>query len=287
MNDRIAPAPFIIGAPRSGTTLLRLMLDSHPELAIPGETHFLFDVFANPEAQSLDANLFADQLTRHFTWPDYGVGEMEFRQALLSLDPFAVGAGLRLFYTMYAARFGKSRWGEKTPDYSQILPEIKRALPEAHFIYLIRDGRDVAVSKRPLWFGAGPDIEAQAHDWVDHVETARRLADGCRDYMEIRYEHLVRAPERTLRAVCAFLALPYSAEMLDYPRRAEERVLEAGSWFTLGIPAKQLKQLHVKTASPPAEDRVGRWRTELTQDEATAFEAIAGETLRSCGYDVS
>ena len=156
-----APVPFIVGVGRSGTTLLRLMLDAHPDLAIPGETHFLLDLLAQNENGPARDRIFRAMIEAP-TWPNLAVSESTFKAALDEVEPFSVPDAIRTFYRLYAQRFGKDRWGDKTPPYRSCMTGIQQLLPEAYFIHIIRDGRDVALSYRGLWFGPGDGIEAQA-----------------------------------------------------------------------------------------------------------------------------
>ena len=114
-----------------------------------------------------------------------------FRAALQAIEPFTVADGLRAFYQLYAARFGKSRWGDKTPLYCMHVQSIAALLPEAHFVHIIRDGRDVALSLRPMWFAPGRDIETLAAHWRQCVTTGREQGSRCRHYLEVRYDQLV------------------------------------------------------------------------------------------------
>lgn len=278
------PAPFIVGAPRSGTTLLRLMLDRHSELAIPHETHFLFEVAARSEPNEITADFFCELLRAHFTWRDFHLDAEEFRSAVVRLDPFTPAAALRTFYRMYAARFRKSRWGEKTPDYGSIMPAISRLLPEAHFIHLVRDGRDVAVSKRDLWFGPGPDIAAQARDWHQHVANTRQLGTECPHFLEVRFEDLVSEPEATLCRICAFLQIVFEPAMLHYHKSAESRLDEVNGWPEHGVTKGQFRELHRHTSESPRRDRIGRWRSELNRSEIAVFNAIAHDVMHLYGY---
>src|SRR6185503_15592945 len=107
----------------------------------------------------------------------------------------------RSFYRLYANRHGKTRWGDKTPVYCKHIDAIRRVLPESRFIHIIRDGRDVALSLRQIWFSPGPDIETQAKYWSDCVRAARSAGLGRNDYFEIRYEELVLNPKATLKKV--------------------------------------------------------------------------------------
>src|SRR4051794_1180691 len=102
------PAVFIVGCARSGTTLLRLMLDSHPSLAIPPETGFLIPIAA--ERPQTPAEL-ASILTSFHTWGDFSMSRHDFARALEALKPFSSAAGVRSFYELYAEHQGKMRWG--------------------------------------------------------------------------------------------------------------------------------------------------------------------------------
>src|SRR5579875_3206048 len=119
------------------------MLDAHPDLAIPFETHFLPEIAAlSHQAPSPEAVL--QVLTAAPTWPNLGIGAEELRLALQRITPFSAADAVRAFYRLYAERFGKTRWGDKTPPYRRQMDVIQALLPEAAFVHLIRDGRDVA-----------------------------------------------------------------------------------------------------------------------------------------------
>ena len=227
---RRPPAPFIVGVGRSGTTLMRLMLDSHPELCIPAETHIFPDVVTElglhrdgPRTPSM-AKRFVDRITSYERWGDFHIAGNQFRRAVEAMEPFDVSDALRIFYRLCAARYNKSRWGDKTPRYVFDMVLLHNLLPEARFIYLIRDGRDVFASVRDLWFGA--NSADQARRWVKTMIWARRQAQQLPHYLEVRYEALVRKPVDTLRRVCAFSELPWSETVLNYYRNAAERLSE-------------------------------------------------------------
>src|ERR1700749_1142202 len=118
-DSRQHPMPFIVGSPRSGTTLLRFMLDAHPELAIPPETGFLtLGPKLKGRGDKLRERFFQEVVNYPKSspnWPDFEIPEGTFRAALAEINPFTVSDGYRAFYRLYAARFGKARWGDKTP----------------------------------------------------------------------------------------------------------------------------------------------------------------------------
>ncbi len=121
-------------------------------------------------------------------------------------------------------RFGKPRYGDKTPLYGRHLAEIEKLLPEAHFIHIIRDGRDVAASLRTRWFSPGHDMATQARYRRDNAEAAHSQGRACRRYRELLYEDLLREPERSLRSLCDFLKLGFEPAMLAYYETAPERL---------------------------------------------------------------
>ena len=178
----LPPAPFVVGVARSGTTLLRLMLDAHRDLAIPPETHFIpviaqaCDSAATPAGMASPA-CFLERITTDSRWRDFGIEEAALRRRVAALAPFTLGDGLRAFYELYAARFDKTRWGDKTPRYLVSLPLIHQLLPEVRFVHLIRDGRDVWLSQQAVSFGL-ESIETAATAWASRIERARRLARG-------------------------------------------------------------------------------------------------------------
>lgn len=208
---------------------------------------------------------------------------------LKDVVPFSLAEGYRSFYRTYAARFGKCRWGDKTPTYCHHMKTIEEVLPEAHFIHVIRDGRDVALSLRGMWFSPGPDMEAQAKHWTTCVTTARQQGARCRNYLEIRFEQLIQETAAVLMSVCEFIALPYSAEMLSYYVRARDRLAEHvdrvrpdGSLVVSH--ADRLRQ-QALTMQTPQASRVGSWKRRMSGEERSRFEAIAGELLHELGYD--
>jgi hypothetical protein len=286
----LEPAPFVVGVGRSGTTLLRLMIDAHPEVAIPAETHFLPKLLElRDEGDALRAAAHA-VMTAESTWADFGIPSERLAETFARLSPFTLAKGLRAFYGLYAAKFGKPRWGEKTPFYGRRMRAIEAVLPEAHFVHVIRDGRDVALSLRPLWFSPGDEIEAQARNWLAKVSAIRANGHGCRRYLEIRYEDLVLDTESVLRRVCDFIALQYDPRMLSYHQGAEVRLNEIRDEYRFKearISKEERMRLHVNALRPPDQARVGRWRSDMSAGDRDTFTSIAGDLLADLGYPLS
>jgi hypothetical protein len=285
--------PVIVGAPRSGTTLLRFMLDSHPDLAIPPETGFLaLASTLNEHGEKLREQFFQSVINHPAGspgWKDFGIEAAAFRAALAANPAFSVAEGYRTFYRLYAERFGKPRWGEKTPIYAKHIAVIRDLLPEARFIHVIRDGRDAALSLRGMWFSPGWRIETQAAHWREFVQAARTAGKGHPDYLEIRYEDLVLKTCDTLKQICAFIDLDYDEAMLRYYTRAAERLKEHQGRYhadgtTLLTQEQRLSQQR-RTTEPPDPSRVFAWKSEMSVQERMRFSLVAGGLLKELGYE--
>ena len=289
----LLPAPFVVGVARSGTTLLRLMLDAHPELAIPPETHFIPKL---AKALGDDPRAGDDELreralvllTGHRRWPDFGLDPEELRRRFDEAEPFTTGTALRAFYGLYAEGQGKPRWGDKSPSYVRRMRKVHAALPEARFVHLIRDGRDVALSQLEVHHGADEVGEA-AEEWVAGIEKARRASRRLGDaYLEARYEDLVEDAEPVLRRVCEFTRIDYDPAMLEYHSGAEERMASTVRELSRGdapaVTAEQRAAQHANVSKPPQSERAGRWRRDMAPEQQEAFESVAGALLADLGY---
>jgi len=283
--------PFIVGAPRSGTTMLRFMLDSHSALAIPPETGFAAQIAtAEPNSKEDFYNLVTTFPPDAPAWGDFGVAAVEFWNELAGIHPFTPGEALRTFYRLYAKAQGKTRYGDKTPIYCHHLKQIEQILPEACFIHIIRDGRDTALSLRTLWFAPARDMASLARYWVSLVRSAIEAGRTCRAYKEVRYEDLVRDPEPQLQAICDFVGLDFEPEMLRYWERTPHRLKEhkarrGGNGETIVTHEQRVDQQRL-TMECPRQDRVLRWKSEMREDERRHFEEYAGDLLKELGYEI-
>ena len=294
-------APFIVANPGSGTTLLRMMLDANSQLAIPPETHFIPDVIqrAREIRRASDRKPSPDELTAVIAgnrrWDDFGLDEDELRERMAGPEGTTnARRALRAFYSLYAEKHGKSRWGDKTPDYLLNINRISRTLPEARFVHLIRDGRDVALSRRRWRAKAGGEdrsVAAWAGQWKRWILDGREGGRRAGGYFEVRYEDLVTDTGPALRSVCEHCELDFEETMLDYHQRAGERLEEMGRALPAaegkgGREASHRQAKHALTAAPPQESKVGEWRTEMSDADRQSFEDEAGDLLAELGYPV-
>ena len=293
LDEGRPPAPFVVGLTRSGTTLLRMMLDAHPLLAVPPETHFVPDLIKAARAEAGTDGMLA-AMTANRTWEDFGIDDAEIRARLDAVAAGDAAGAVRAFFEAYADRQGKPRWGDKTPAYMLSIQRIGRTLPEARFIHLIRDGRDVALSQTARALNEQPPPPEQAARWVKRIGKAREQASALKGprYVEARYEDLVRDPGATLRRICEFVDLPWDEAMLSYHERAAERLTEmAGTLRAEGTHAEQEAGYrianHAPTTKPPDPARLDKWRREMAPEDVAAYESVAGELLQELGYEVT
>ena len=290
------PAPFVVGVGRSGTTLLRLMLDAHPQLAIPPETHFVLQLIQVSGRLRFGPEIAARAIVEdpNRRWGDFGLDGGELLERFRAIEQFNTADALRAFYALYAERHQKPRWGDKTPDYVRKMKKIQNTLPEARFVHVIRDGRDAGLSQNARIARRGhrepiPPREL-ARRWRKRVAKAREDAAELDGYLEVRYEDLVSDTEPVLRRVCELAELDYDPAMLGYHHRAEERLQEMASALPAkaGRPEREAGErvaAHAMTTRPPTDERVAVWKQEMTEAEVAEFEQMAGYLLDDLGYE--
>jgi hypothetical protein len=271
------PFPFIVARGRSGTTLLRAMFDSHPQMAVPPESHFIVTMGRRRKRYELRDGLavdrFVDDLAAHYGFRRWAIDGESVRARLIEGGAATYAQAIRAVFALYAERHGKRRYAEKTPMNVMHIPFLARVFPEARFIHLIRDGRDVALSYLDADFGVESVGEAAIY-WRRFVRKGRR--DGRQlgpRYREVRYEDLLAEPEAVLRSLCAFVEIPYDQTMLTYHRQAD-RILETTSH----------REHHERLHLPPTRG-LRDWRTQMDGESLRLFEALAGDLVDQLGYE--
>jgi hypothetical protein len=253
------------------------MLDAHPDLAIPPESHFLSRFGHNlaryGSERRVDAEHLASDIVRTKTFQAWDVPAAEVMTRVRGLAAPTFAGVVDAVYMAYADPRGATRWGDKTPRYVLDIPLFDRLFPGSRFVHLIRDGRDVAMSLRSV--RSGPDEPMwPAAFWERRVRAGRRDggALGPTRYREVRYERLVEDPERELRAICSFLDLGWTPAMLDYPNRVVQALPD------------DVRSRHRHEDRPPTKG-LRDWRTEMPAADVAAFEAVAGDLLDELGYE--
>ncbi|WP_157252427.1 sulfotransferase family protein [Nonomuraea typhae] len=278
MSDRPI---FVVGCPRSGTTMLQLMLHSHPRVAVAPETRFLVpayyrrriygDLRATSARQALAQWIATDKNTK-------------FRELKIDKDdyvrecaegPGSLGSVIGTAFRMYADRFGKARWGDKRPSYVKQVDMLQRLFPDAQFIHLIRDGRDCVASLKEMPWYTLDSFHAVA-TWAEAMDAGVKLRKTMPEdsYFELRYENLTDDPATEMKKLCHFLEEDFDPAMLS-PREAAQ----------VAVPVH--KVWHSNTHGEVTKSRVGSWAQRLEDWEIALCEQALGERLEDMGYELT
>jgi hypothetical protein len=276
-TQRLFTGPlFVVGMPRSGTKLLRDLLNRHPDIRIPGiETEFLPYLVRNAvsfkdlsdEKNFKDFHKNITQLPYFLYCRDAGqlVSADTWHKACRKFD--AAGIFEALIRLEVDALPGSNLiWGDKSPSYLTDLPLIKSVYPTARFIHIIRDARDYCLSIQQAW---GKNMLRAAQRWADGVAAARGEGGALgADYIELHYEDLVTETETSLRRLADFVGVTFDPIMLFLDRPTENLGNTRG---VVGVVA----------------DNHGKYLKAMSKDVLARVESIAGETLVACGYPLA
>ena len=277
------PYVFVVGCPRSGTTLLRRMLDAHPKLAITPETHWVPRLFEKGEGLTPAGDVtpeLVSSLLGSERFQALRVSPEQVWELFEAEEPITYALLVAGIYDLFGTRRGKPLVGDKTPGYTRAVRTLHELFPEARFVHLVRDGRDVCLSAT-TWHRVR-NLEARFSSWREHpvltaalwwewhVRLAREAGAQLRAglYYEMRYEALVAAPASELAALSAFLGLGYSGTMLEFHLGRTKTEPELGSNKKWLPPTPGLRD----------------WRSQMPAEDVERFEAAAGDLLDELGY---
>ncbi|HMC89473.1 MAG TPA: sulfotransferase [Gemmataceae bacterium] len=274
------PFVFIVGCPRSGTTLLQRMVDAHRQIAITPETHWIAPYFVRRKGLTPEGWVTPKLIRKLLAHPKFsrlGIGHLDLKKLLKVGGPVSYGRFVSGIYDLYGRAQGKHLVGDKTPGYARAIGILHHLWPGAKFVHLIRDGRDVCLSalewRRPgkllsrlaIW---GEDrVVAAALWWEWHVRLGRQAGNTLprHQYHEIRYESLVARPAEECATLCAFLDVPYDEAMLRFHEKRPRSDQADHPWM-------------------PILAELRDWRSQMPAENVERFEAAAGALLAELGY---
>lgn len=270
---------FVVGCPRSGTTLLQLMLHAHPRIACPPETRHMIETYRRRRTfgdlrKEENRQALADYITKRPKFKDLKLDKADVRRKIVAGPP-TVGSALGIVLREYASKYGKPRWSDKRPVYLNHLDMLFNLFPDAQVISIVRDGRAcVASLKRMPWWKSG-SMSATGR-WVQAMRMQARARRKYRpdQYYEIQYERLVADPEAELRKLCAFMGEEFDEAMLEPSRVAGEAVPEHKSW-------------HVRTHQEVSTAAIKAWQSQLEPWEVAVVERVGRRWLRYYGYELT
>jgi len=273
---------FIIGSPRSGTTLLRSILVTNTSIAIPPESYVLY-------------KLFRKYLTyQHLGWEDLSrliISELESKKQFtrwntnlypcyqeafrLPKKDRSLAKIIEIIYKQYIRDNNPTAvmWGDKTPYNTLYLNWIHKLYPRAKYVHMLRDGRD-AVSSQINNLN-NTNIEYACWRWKTSIEMAQKLGGkvGKNSFLEIRYESLVHDTKSEVEQICTFLGIQFSLNMLNPQLTAEKRMKT-----TVAFPH------HKNLLNSINNNSIGKWERELNQSQKTLLYKLIEKKLRQLNY---
>jgi hypothetical protein len=275
---------FIVGVPRSGTTLLAAMLAAHSRMSCGPETHF-FRYLSKIDPGSLcDKETWpgpAIDFLYSVTYPSfseserknlvdkYEVERQQVEEYLTAREPL-ISNILSSVTEQYMRTMAKVRWVEKTPDHIKHVDLIRKYFPESPIIRIQRDPRDVAVSLTKVPWGA-PSFPRALLFWKKFVEASEKFFCTDRNSYTLRYEDLISSPVKELQRLCQFIGEDFEETMLDTSFTGKQV-------NTQNVPWKE------KASQPIDVSRISIWRNVLTNQENQFAEAFIGDHLEKYGY---
>jgi hypothetical protein len=280
------PVFFIIGRPRSGTTLLRVLFEAHPHVLIPPESPFIISLY-----KKYGKVTYWDEPVIHEFCEDL-FRQRYFDKWLIDKDVLVKNLlearGENTFQDMvrkvclsYTSVFDKEEIrliGDKNPAYSLFIERIHELFPEAKIIHITRDYRDNYLSLTKVNFEV-PIVPLVVYRWKFAYRRVQKLKKKCPDLIySLKYEDLATDPEKQFREVCRFLGLTFESEVLSfYKKKAEVEKAYADS--------EEIALVHKSLFNPISTSRMNLWKTEMSPRQVRVADLVAGKTAEKAGYE--
>ncbi|MEC7926926.1 MAG: sulfotransferase, partial [Candidatus Neomarinimicrobiota bacterium] len=275
---------FIVGCERSGTTVVRLILHTHPNIAIPPQTKILkklykrrliFRDLSKKQNRSKIAEYILSNYDKKTKLVDLGIDSHNIYQNIQSSGN-SIGAVGAIIFQEYAKKHHKLRWGDKRPYYIKYLRQLLHLFPDAQIIHIIRDPRDAVASLLSMsWWKK--NLMNSILNWKEAVRRGSIMKKHLPSdqYFELRYEDFIDNPEQWIRQICGFLNEEFYPQMLQFQATAGT-----------AIPNYKM-EWHSATKQALSAKSIGRWKNDLTRQEACIVEKITGKEMIDYGYQLS
>lgn len=287
MKDFLNSPIFILGNPRSGTSLFRIILNAHPNVVIPPESGFLqwwYPKYKNWNMSNFTKNeiiCYVQDVLTSKKIEAYQMNSQQLSSYIFEFQPKNYAELSACIYLFYGRQKELKIWGDKNNYYINHIPLIKEIYPNAKFIHLVRDGRDVACSYKQLEQSIDlnakyrpqlkTDCQEIAKEWVDNNNLIEKEIIDAQALL-IRFEDVILSFEQTMRSVLTFLGLPWSDQLHDYPSYNDEPT-DTLLW-------------KMNTFKKPLANSIERYKYDLDFSEIRAFNEIASKTLVDYKYKI-
>jgi len=268
---------FVVGAGRSGTTLLQLMLNAHPNIAVMGELHYFDEILQIKKIVPLldspkKIELFFSLIKKIHSVLFLPNIEQILNEVKLKME-IENECTYEKFYRYVLEEFAKSkkanRFGEKTPPNIRYIKQLFEMFPNSKIIHIVRDPRDVIASSIKMHWIAN-DVVINVLKWKCEILYSKQFSKK-NSYMEVLYEELIYNPEEQLRNICVFIGEEYDSKMMEYYKTAKS--------YVKNEPWK------VGTNKPANTSAIGRWKRELNKGQVFIIEQIVGSQMDKFGYE--
>ena len=279
------PLFFIVGRPRSGTTLLRVLFEAHPNVLIPPESPFIISLYKKyGNVTSWDEAAirgFCEDLFKQRYFDKWLIAKEDLYGSLLEMK------GENTFQTMvkkvcltYSSVFNKSEIlliGDKNPAYSLFIHRIHKLFPESKIVHITRDYRDNYLSLTKVNFEV-PIVPLVIYRWKFAYRRVQMLKKRCPELIySIKYEDLATEPERKFKEICGFLSIDYDPSVMSfYQKKSEVEKAYAGS--------EEIRQVHQSLFNPISTVRMNLWQTEMSRRDIRVADLVAGKSADKAGY---
>jgi len=282
------PFFFIIGRPRSGTTMLSTILDANKQTAMPIESKviiFMYFKFRNVKFWNEKLLLkFYDAIFKQPKIETWTINKEQLKKDILQLGENATFQRLiKLIYLNYISFFDKKNItfiGDKNPGYSYVISHLEillKLFPDAKIIHLTRDYRDHYLSMNKVDF-EGNHLSLVCYRWqYSFIQVRKLMKNKPEQYYFLRYEDLVQQPEKQVKDICDFLGIIYHSSMLEY-YKIKEKVLSV-------YPEDLVMKYHSSLFQPISVDFIGKWKQKLSPQQIEMADAIVGKAANEAGYE--
>ena len=284
--EKIADIPFffVVGRPRSGTTLLRTLFDAHPNISFPPECQFIINLY--PKYKSLeiwsrkDILEFYDDLIQQWLFDTWKIDNQSLKASLLKYEGAnTYGNICKAVYLEYNSLFAKDKIkfiGDKNPGYAIYTKQLLKIFPEAKFIHIIRDYRDNFVSIKNVDFEVPiPSLVVQKWKYFyKKFKKDSKLKPSV--YRTLNYEELAKNPETEYSKLCGFLGIDYTDSVFDFHEKKDDILKQ--------YPSGYIKTYHTSLMQKVNTSKIGVWKNQLTDKQVKIMDVTAGQIAEESGY---
>ncbi|MFA6950618.1 MAG: sulfotransferase [Lentimicrobiaceae bacterium] len=287
-KQQTTPVPlfFIIGRPRSGTTMLRLLFDAHPNVLIPPECPFIISLYKKyGKVTCWDEPMikeFCEDLSKQRYFDKWLIEKDHLFNCLMEAE------GESTFQTMvmhvnlaYTSVYDKKELlliGDKNPGYSLYINRIHKLFPDSKIIHITRDYRDNYLSLIKVNFEV-PIVPLVVYRWKFALKRMWKLKKKCPDLIySIRYEDLATNPEQEFQKLCRFLNIRYDPSVMNfYEKKAEIQKAYSGD--------QEISLVHHSLLNPISTQRMNLWKTQMSEHDIRVADLVMGKTADKAGYE--